>query len=75
MTKGISPDNEDFLDRQVADGKYANREQALDAAVELLRHQTDVDSAVMDGIVREHDDFQVYTNVSKALEERPVALS
>ncbi|MCA9078010.1 MAG: hypothetical protein R3C02_26350 [Planctomycetaceae bacterium] len=42
MTKGISPDNEDFLNRQVADGKYTNREQALDAAVELLRHQTDV---------------------------------
>jgi len=63
MTNRLSPDNEDFLDRQVADGKYADRQQALDAAIEWLRHQTDVLTRVDvgrrqldDGDCTEYDD-------------------
>jgi len=37
----ISPQNSEFIDRQVARGEFRDRSAALDAAVELLRRRTD----------------------------------
>ncbi len=37
----ISPQNNEFIDRQVARGEFRDRSAALDAAVELLRRRTD----------------------------------
>jgi len=41
MKTNISPENELFIDQQVADGTFPNRQAALDAAVELLRQRSD----------------------------------
>ena len=48
MSIDISPQNEAFLDSQIADGVFHNRREALDAAVELLRQQ----SVVLDRVDR-----------------------
>ena len=37
----ISPQNNEFIDRQVARGEFRDRRAALDAAVDLLRRRTD----------------------------------
>ena len=48
----ISPDNMHFLDEQVALGKYTDRSEALDTAVELLRESQSIEEAVssIDGL-------------------------
>ena len=40
MPAEISSHNEDFINRQVAAGEYADRSAALDAAIELLRNRS-----------------------------------
>jgi len=37
MSSGLSPENEQFLDRAVSAGVYHDRDEALDDAVNLLR--------------------------------------
>ncbi len=37
----ISPQNNEFIDRQVACGEFRDRRAALDAAVDLLRRRAD----------------------------------
>ena len=41
MSTDLSPQNETFLDEQVARGEFSSRGEALDAAIELLRQRTD----------------------------------
>ena len=41
MQVEISPQNNEFIDRQVARGEFRDRRAALDAAVDLLRRRTD----------------------------------
>lgn len=52
MAASISPDNERFLEKAVADGRFADRGEALDEAVRLLRRREerhrDVEAGVDD---------------------------
>ncbi len=41
MQTEISPQNNEFIDRQVACGEFRDRRAALDAAVDLLRRRAD----------------------------------
>ena len=45
----ISPQNNEFIDRQVACGEFRDRGAALDAAVELLRRRTDTLAKIDNG--------------------------
>jgi Arc/MetJ-type ribon-helix-helix transcriptional regulator len=46
----ISPDNEQFLDQAIADGRFANRSEALDVAIRLLRRREELIRAVNAGV-------------------------
>lgn len=39
MSSNISPDNERFIDAEIAAGRYGDRVEALDDAIELLRQR------------------------------------
>ena len=45
----ISPQNNEFIDRQVARGEFCDRRAALDAAVDLLRRRTDTQEKIDNG--------------------------
>lgn len=55
----ISPQNNEFIDRQVARGEFRDRSAALDAAVELLRRRTDTLEKINNG--RQQVDVGEYT--------------
>lgn len=38
----LSPQTEAFLDQQVAEGVFADRSQAIEAAIELLRRKSEI---------------------------------
>jgi Arc/MetJ-type ribon-helix-helix transcriptional regulator len=42
MPTAISIENEEFLAQQIANGAYADRDEALNSAVELLRQQKEL---------------------------------
>jgi Arc/MetJ-type ribon-helix-helix transcriptional regulator len=46
----ISPDNEQFLEKAVAAGRFADRGEALDAAIRLLRRREELIDAVDSGV-------------------------
>jgi antitoxin ParD1/3/4 len=50
MSTGLSPENEQFIERAVSLGIYHNRGEALDRAVELLRYREQFIRDVNDGI-------------------------
>ncbi len=50
MSTGLSPENEQFLDHVVSLGIYHDRGEALDRAVELLRHREQFIRDVNEGI-------------------------
>ncbi len=43
MATEISTENEKFLEEAVKNGRFENRQQALDEAVRLLREETEVE--------------------------------
>jgi len=50
MSTSLSPENEQFIDRVVSLGIYHDRGEALDRAVELLRHREQLIRDVNEGI-------------------------
>ncbi len=50
MSSNLSPENEQFLERAVSVGMYHDRSEALDRAVELLRHREQLIRDVNEGI-------------------------
>jgi antitoxin ParD1/3/4 len=50
MSTSLSPENEQFLERVVSLGLYQDRSEALDRAVELLRHREQLIRDVNEGI-------------------------
>jgi Arc/MetJ-type ribon-helix-helix transcriptional regulator len=50
VSSGLSPENEQFLERVVSLGIYHDRGEALDRAVELLRHREQLIRDVNEGI-------------------------
>jgi Arc/MetJ-type ribon-helix-helix transcriptional regulator len=50
MSAGLSPENEAFLAALVASHEFANREAALDSAVDLLRRRRELKSAIAAGV-------------------------
>lgn len=50
MSTSISPENEQFLQRAVADGRFADQGQALDAAIQLLRNREELRAAINRGV-------------------------
>ena len=68
MQVEISPQNNEFIDRQVARGEFRDRRAALDAAVDLLRRRTDTLEKIDNGRqqldageVNEYDDETLKT--------------
>ena len=55
MAASISPDNERFLDQAVADGRFADRGEALDEAIRLLRRREELSRAVECGVDQLND--------------------
>ncbi|MCH8048072.1 MAG: hypothetical protein IID44_30630 [Planctomycetes bacterium] len=50
MSTEISPDNEAFICRAVENGQFESRQDALDAAVGLLRDEVESISAIQEGL-------------------------
>jgi len=50
MSESISPDNEQFLEQAIASGRFADRGDALDEAVSLLRRREDLHREVEAGV-------------------------
>lgn len=50
MSSSLSRENEQFLERAVSVGMYRDRREALDRAVELLRHREQLIRDVNEGI-------------------------
>jgi antitoxin ParD1/3/4 len=50
VSSSLSPENEQFLNRVVSLGIYHDRGQALDRAVELLRHREELIRDVNEGV-------------------------
>lgn len=50
MSTDLSPQNEQFIQDAVARGRFPGRREALDAAVELLRHREELVRQVNAGI-------------------------
>lgn len=55
MAASISPDNERFLEQAVADGRFADRGEALDEAIRLLRRREELGRAVEAGVDQLND--------------------
>lgn len=49
MAGGISRNNEQFIDQQIEQGVFRDRDQVLDAAVELLRKRRDYLDRIKNG--------------------------
>ena len=50
MSTEISPDNETFIRHVVESGQFESRQDALDAAVHLLRDEAESISAIQEGL-------------------------
>jgi antitoxin ParD1/3/4 len=50
MASDLSPDQEEVLQRLVAEGRFPDRQHALDRAVELLRDETETLVAIREGL-------------------------
>ena len=50
MESGLKPELERFLEEQVAAGRYASRDEAMNAAVALLREQAEYRAYVQSAI-------------------------
>src|SRR5215213_4623258 len=50
MTTELSPEKDKLLEKFVADGRFPNRQVALDRAVELLREEADVVDDIREGL-------------------------
>ncbi|MBI3838462.1 MAG: type II toxin-antitoxin system ParD family antitoxin [Planctomycetia bacterium] len=50
MASDLSPDQEEVLERLVADGRFPDRRRALDRAVELLREESETVDAIREGL-------------------------
>ncbi|RIK75560.1 MAG: hypothetical protein DCC68_21015 [Planctomycetota bacterium] len=53
MNVDLSPENELFVDSVVAQGEYADRREALDEAVQLLRRHVWLRKAINEGLAGE----------------------
>ena len=50
MSTELSPDKERLLEKLVADGRYTDRQQALDRAVDLLCEEADTVAEIREGL-------------------------
>ena len=50
MSTEISPDNEAFICHAVESGQFESRQDALDAAVHLLREEAETIRAIQEGL-------------------------
>jgi Arc/MetJ-type ribon-helix-helix transcriptional regulator len=50
MSTELSPDKDRLLEKLVASGQFANRQQALDRAVDLLQEEAETLAAIRDGL-------------------------
>ncbi|HEY2840576.1 MAG TPA: hypothetical protein VGJ26_15575 [Pirellulales bacterium] len=50
MTTELSPDKDRLLEKLVADGRFPNRQQALDRAVDLLREEAETVEDLREGL-------------------------
>ena len=50
MSTEISPENEAFICQAVESGQFESRQDALDAAVHLLRDEAETISAIQEGL-------------------------
>ncbi len=50
MPTQFSPENEAFIQRGLASGRFESREQALDEAVRLLREEAETIDAIQEGL-------------------------
>jgi predicted transcriptional regulator len=50
MSTELSPDKDRVLQKLVADGRYPNRQQALDRAVDLLREEAETVEDIREGL-------------------------
>ncbi len=50
MKETISPENEQFLDQSVKNGVFRNRDEAINAAVEMLRARAELQAHVDLGV-------------------------
>lgn len=50
MTSPVTPENLDFLTAQVAAGRFADNDEALNAAVALLKRQSELQSRLQQGV-------------------------
>ena len=51
MSTELSPEKDAFVERLVADGLFADRRQALDHAVDLLREESETVDAIRQSLV------------------------
>lgn len=49
MSNQISPENEQFIEHELACGAYRNREELLDEAVRLLKRRRELQEAILAG--------------------------
>ena len=71
MAASISPENERFLEQVVADGRFADRSEAIDEALRLLRRRDDLIRTVDAGV--DQLDGGQYTEYDEAELERFLA--
>ena len=50
MSTELSPDRDQLLEKLVADGRFSNRQQALDRAVDLLREEAETAEDLREGL-------------------------
>ena len=50
MSSNISPENEQFIEHQLASGTYRSREDLLDEAVRLLKRRRELQEVIQAGI-------------------------
>jgi len=50
MSTELSPDKDRLLEQLVADGRFPNRQQALDRAVDLLREEAETVEDIREGL-------------------------
>lgn len=66
MESGLKPELEQFVEEQVATGRYGSRDEAVNAAVALLREQAEFRAYVQSAIAEAdaslaRGDYQDYT--------------
>lgn len=50
MSTELSPDKNRLLEKLVADGRFTNRQEALDRAVDLLREEAETVEDIREGL-------------------------